>query len=162
MKLSFPTLSGVALAMLLAPLPARADLIPWVYNWSRSPSEIHSDTGTSTITLTDETAKTAVGDSNIVATNLRTFSTASATDPDRFTAKPYALTLNLIDVGSHKSGTMTFTGEIDGWVSSMNSSLTNQFTGEITKSLILGNNRYTATIGPFSPPGAPGSANAGA
>ena len=163
MKVSVRSLSGVALVMLLAPLPgARADLIPWLYNWSRSPSEIHSDApGTSFITLTDESARSAVGDSNIVATNLRTFSTALPESPDKFTAKSYALTLNLTDVQSRMLGSLTFTGQIDGWVSSSNSSLTNTFTGDVTQSIVLGNNRYTATIGGFTPPGAPGSVNAG-
>lgn len=164
MKISFPTLAGVSLVLLLArPAGARADLIPWVYNWSRSPTEIRADApGTSYITLTDETAKVAVGDSNIVATNLRTFSTASPTNPDRFTAKPYALTLNLTDVQSKRTGSLTFTGEIDGWLSAQNSVLSNTFTGETTQTLLLGGSRYTATIGPFSPPGTPDSANAGA
>jgi hypothetical protein len=163
MKLSVHSLTGVALVMLLAPLPgARAEFIPWSYNWSRSPAEIHADApGTSRITLTDESVRSAVGDSNIVATNLRTFSSALPGSPDRFTAKSYQLTLNLTDTASRQTGLMVFTGEIDGWVSALNSSLTNQFTGETTQSIVLGSNRYTATIGGFSPPGPPGSVNAG-
>src|SRR5204862_3058902 len=71
MRVSPLTLAGVALTFLLVGhQTARADFIPWNYNWSRSPSEIHADApGTGHIALTDESLKTAVGSSDIVATN---------------------------------------------------------------------------------------------
>src|SRR4051794_39657464 len=53
----FPLTTGVAaLGVLLFTTPAaKAELIPWMYNWSRSPSEIKADApGTGYITLTDE------------------------------------------------------------------------------------------------------------
>ena len=92
MKLSPLTLFGLALASLFAlPPSVRADLIPWTYNWSRSPTDILADApGTGYISLTDESLRTAVGNSDIVATNLHTFSTATDANPDVFTARPYA------------------------------------------------------------------------
>jgi len=116
MKRSSYSLGGLALALLFAlPTAGRADLIAWSYNWSRSPSEIHADSpGTGKITLTDESQHNAVGDSDVVATNMRTFSDALPAQPDHFTNAPYSLTLTLKDQVSGQTGSMTFTGEING------------------------------------------------
>jgi hypothetical protein len=75
------TLGGAALLWLLTfGGPARADLIEWSYNWSRSPANVMADSpGTGYISLTDETLQNAVGNSDIVATNLQAHSTATAT-----------------------------------------------------------------------------------
>jgi len=163
MRASPLTLAGLALmSLLLLAQPGRADLIPWMYNWSRSPTDILADApGTGHIALTDESIKSAAGDSDIVATNLRTFSTAQADNPDVFTAKAYTLSLFLQDVTSGASEVVSFTGQIDGTLTATSSNLANTFTGVTTKSVVLGDNRYTVTIGPYSPPGVPGSANAG-
>jgi hypothetical protein len=163
MKLSVKILLGALVATLLAPAPdARADLIPWMYNWSRSPSIINADApGTGYVALTDEPLKRAVGDSDIVATNLRTYSTAGPLTPDVFTAKPFTLSLYLLDVQSGQGGTVNFNGQLDGELGEQFSRLRPTFPGATPQSLVLGNHRYTATIGNISPPGAPGSSNAG-
>jgi hypothetical protein len=148
--------------ILAAARPAHADQILWNYNWSRSPGIIYSDTSTgSYITLTDEPLHSASGNSDVVATNLRTYSNATPASPVTFTAKAYTLALFLQDVASGLSGTLTFTGQFDGTLSELNSNITNTFTGEATQQLRLGNNLYTATIGPYTPPGPTGSTNAG-
>src|SRR4051794_11074935 len=154
---------GIALlALLAAATHARADLISWNYNWARSPDVIHADApGTGYITLTDEQLHTATGDSDIVATNLRTYSSAAPETPDTFTAKAYTLSLFLQDVDSGLSGTVTFTGQFDGSISALNSNLKNTFTGQTTQTLVLGNHKYTASVGPYSPPGPTNSSNAG-
>jgi hypothetical protein len=163
MKPSTLTFGGLALALLFAlPPSARAELIPWMYNWSRSPAEIHADApGTGFIQLTDESLKHAVGDSDVVATNLRTVSTAPPSNPDHFTAKPYTLSLFLLDLDSGKSGTLTFTGQIDGELGANFSRLKNTFTGPPTQSIVLGDHRYVASNLTFTPPGVPGAVNAG-
>lgn len=153
--------AALMLTLWLTP-PAHGDLIPWMYNWSRSPVEILADDpGTGYITLTDESFKRAVGDTDIVATNMRTFSTATVDNPDRFTAKAYTLTLLLLDLDSGQSGTMTFTGQLDGELGAQFSRIQNRFTGPATQSVVLGNYRYTAMDMSFSPPGIPGAVNAG-
>jgi hypothetical protein len=154
---------GVALAFLLGvSSSARADLIPWAYNWSRSPAVVHADSpGTGYITLTDESQKSAVGDTDIVATNLHVFSTATASNPDRFTAKSYTLSLTLTDTSSSASGTMVFTGQFDGTLTATSANITNTFTGKLTQSFILGGNLYTATISSYVSPGPPGASNSG-
>jgi hypothetical protein len=163
MKFSLPILGGAALAlMLLANSSARADLIPWMYSWSGSPAVIHADApGKSTITLTDEPLKEAVGDSDIVATNLRTYSTAPATQPDHFTHAAYTLSLYLFDPSVGKGGTLVFNGSFDGTLSSANVDLSNTFTGKTTQTLRFGDHLFTATIVDYTPPGIPGSTNAG-
>jgi hypothetical protein len=163
MKLSHFRLVGVSVALMLAFVPkVNADLIPWAYSWSGSPTDILANApGTGYITLTDEKVNTAIGNSDIVATNLKTVSTATAANPDVFTAKSYALTLTLTDLNSATTGTMTFTGLISGTLSSVNSNLTNSFTGQTTQELVLGNSVYTTTIDAYTPPGPPGSSNLG-
>jgi hypothetical protein len=163
MKHSPVTLLGVALSIVLASASsARADLIPWMYNWSRSPAQINADApGTGHISLSDEPSHFAVGNSNVVATNLRTYSTAAPDKPDVFTHKSYNLILHLVDVQSSTPGTLTFTGEVNGTLSSLSSNLTNTFTGPTTQSIILGTNKYTVTLPTFSQPGPPGSINVG-
>lgn len=163
MKRSSYAVCGLALASLFAlSAPARADLIPWMYNWSRSPNEIHADApGTGYVALTDESLKRAVGDTDIVATNMRTFSTAPPTNPDRFTAAAYSLTLTILDLDSGQTGTLTFAGQLDGELGAQFSRLRNTFTGPATQSIVLGDNRYTASDLTFTPPGVPGASNAG-
>jgi hypothetical protein len=157
------TLGGAAIVLLLTLSgSARADLILWTYNWSRSPATVMADSpGTSYISLTDESPHLAVGDTDVVATNIRAFSTAPPTNPDHFTAKPYTLSLFLQDQASGSSGMMSFDGLFNGTMSALNSNITNMFTNAITQTLILGTNQYTATIGNYTPPGPTGSSNAG-
>jgi PEP-CTERM motif len=155
---------GIALLALLAGAAAvRADPIQWSYNWSSSPGIVYSDNSqTSYITLTSgQILQSAAGDSDIVATNLRTFSNAPPATPATFTAKVYTLNLLLQDQQSGQSGTLTFSGQFDGTLSELSSNIQNTFTGPTTQTLFLGNNVYTATIGPYSPPGPTNSTNAG-
>jgi hypothetical protein len=163
MNLSLATRGGVALAVLLAAsATARAELIPWTYNWSRSPAVIKADSpGTGTINLSDEVPHTAAGNSDIVATNLRTFSTATSKLPDRFTNAKYTLGLNLFDIDAQVGGTVTFTGELNGTMTATSANIKNTFTGQLTQKLVLGHHLYIVTIGPYTPPGPTGSANAG-
>lgn len=157
------TLLFAASVCLLMAQPAQSAFISWKYNWTRNPSIIFSDSSqTSFIKLTDEPLRSAAGSSDIVATNLNVFSDASPFNPATFTNKTYTLTLFLLDVESNQSSTLNFAGIINGAVSEFSSNLQNQFVGLTEQERILGNNRYTVTIGPYTPPGPPGSTNAGA
>src|SRR5205085_1744668 len=49
----------------------------------------------------------------------------------------------------------------DGTLTALSSNIKNTFTGQTTQTVVLGSNKYTATIGPYSPPGPTGSSNAG-
>ncbi len=142
----------------------RADLIAWTYSWQRDPVSIAADTpGTGGVSLTNEALpKDAAGNSDIVATNLRVFSSATADNPDKLvTGGAYTLSLTLTDAASGASGTATFTGKLSGTFSANNSNITNVFNSPTVQSLVLGGNTYTVTIGPYSPPGPPSASNAG-
>jgi hypothetical protein len=156
-------LGGFACVLiLLAAAEARADLIHWTYNWSASPANIFADSpGTGYIHLTDEPGNSAAGNSDIVATNLQVHSTATAAKPDAFTNKPYTLTLALTDQASSASGTLAFTGQLSGTATAGSANITNTFTGIGVQSLQLGDNVYTVTVGPYTPPGPPNQSNSG-
>jgi hypothetical protein len=142
----------------------RADFISWTYSWQRDPVSIAADTpGTGGVSLTNEaTPKNAVNSSDIVATNLRIFSSATSDTPDQLvTNGAYTLSLTLTDSASGNAGTLTFTGKLSGSFSANNSLVTNAFDGPTTQSVDLGGNTYTVTVGPYSPPGPPSASNAG-
>src|SRR5262249_29657880 len=138
----------------------RADLIPWMYNWSRWPSELHADApGTGYITLTDEALKTVVGDSDLVATNLRAVSTAPPTAPDVFANAWRRGAAHSRGLAAGDDVALTLTGVLNGTVTAQSSTVKNTFTGLTTQSIVLGGNLYTATITSYTPPGVPGAAN---
>lgn len=158
-----PLILAAIVALLAAASPARAAYVPWKYNWSRNPDTIYSDTSASSfVTLTDEPLRKAAGSSDIVATNLNVFSDADPEHPATFTNKTYTLTLFLLDVDSNKSTKLNFAGILNGDVSEFSSNLGNEFVGQTTQVTILGQHMYTVKIGPYTPPGPPGSTNAGA
>jgi hypothetical protein len=111
--------------------------------------------------LTFEALSHADGPSDVVATNIRMFSSAPRTTPDAITNGSYSLTLNLVDSASGESGSVTFTGMLNGTFSTTSANVTNAFTGPTSQQLTLGGHLYTITIGPYAPPGPPGAANAG-
>jgi len=156
-------LFGAALACLLCcSAGARADLIPWNYNWTPGTSIINSDTGAGQLQLTNEPLGHALGDSDIVATNIKAFSSATPDAPDVFTNRPYSVVLNLTDKLSGAVGSLTFTGVFNGTLTAGSANITNAFTGLTTQSITLGDNVYTVTIGNYAPPAPPGAVNAGA
>ena len=156
-------LFGLALACVLSGAGgARADLIPWTYNWAPGPTVVTSDTGAGRLELTNEPMGHALGDTDVVATNIKAFSTASPDAPDVFTNRPYALSMTLKDTASGAAGVLTFTGAFSGTLTSGSANITNAFTGLTTQTLTLGANTYTVTIGNYAPPAPPGAINAGA
>jgi hypothetical protein len=163
MRHSPVALGGAACVLLFfATAGARAELIQWSYSWSRSPVQVYADSpGTGYISLTDESMKSAAGNSYLVATNLQAHSTATVQNPDVFTNRTYTLSLFLQDMASGKSGTVSFTGEFNGTLTAESTNITNTFVGATTQSLVLGNNQYTVTIGPFTAPGPTGAVNSG-
>lgn len=163
MRFSPVALGGLTwIVLLIGAADARAELIQWTYNWSRSPAQVHANSpGTGYISLTDEGTKSAAGTSNLVATNLQAHSTATTSHPDVFSNKTYTLSLSLQDQASGKSGTVAFTGEFNGTLTAESSNIKNTFLGATTQTLTLGNHLYTVTIGPYAPPGPTGVVNSG-
>src|SRR5262249_26177109 len=131
MKRPFLFALAPALACLLAGgLDARAGFVQWSYNWSRVPADVISAaaSGTSKLSLTDEALGHATDSSDIVATNIRTFSNAPRATPNKFQDAAYALTLRLTDDTSGESKTLSFSGVFNGTVSSSSASITTRFT----------------------------------
>ncbi|HBI42922.1 MAG TPA: hypothetical protein DDY78_08705 [Planctomycetales bacterium] len=154
-------LFGIALFCLSANA-ARADHIQWSYSWSRSPDQVYADgSTTSYVALTSESEVGAGGNTDVVAANLSVFSDAPDAAPANFTDKPYTLTLTVTDGDSNVAGSLAFTGEFNGQVSSQSSNVSIFFTGQNTQSLTLGQHLYTVTIDAYAPPGPPGSTNVG-
>ncbi len=160
---SLAQIFGATLGLLvLAGIQARAEPIQWDYSWTPASLVIAADGGgTGGVSLTLQPAVQASGPSDIVATNLRTFSSAPVATPDTIAQGDYSLALTLTDIESGRSGEMAFTGYLAGAFSTSNANLTNTFTGETLQELILGSNKYSVSIGPYAPPGPPGAANAG-
>src|SRR5262245_8467457 len=101
--------------LLLAGGSARAELIPWSYNWAPGGTTVASDApGAGKLLLTNEPMGHAVGPSDVVATNIRAVSTAPSASPDRFTGRAYSLRLTVTDAASGQSGTLTFAGVFGG------------------------------------------------
>jgi hypothetical protein len=149
---------GVLTVVLLTGSSARADVINWTYDWSRSPAVVAADTGgTGGINLTVNPQASGQGNLDIAAASLSTFSDAPQITPDHFTNKSYSLTLQLGDGASGKQGSLTFSGMFNGTLSAFNASITNTFSGPITQKLTLGHDVYTVSVGPYAPPGLPGS-----
>jgi hypothetical protein len=167
MKASPSALAGAALiALLAAGGHARADLIPWSYAWSNTPSNIYADghvpgDKAGFISLTDSSLQSVVGDSYIVATDLTAHSTAPDGKPDTFTNAGYTLRLTLVDGKFGDQGTLDFAGQFNGTLTANSSNITNKFLGQTTQTIVLGQTQFTVTIGFFNPPGPTGAQNAG-
>jgi hypothetical protein len=154
--------SVFALALLLLSSPsAHAGLISWTYDWNAGPSAVTAGGGS--ISMSNETSHIAFGNSNVVATNLKVFSTADPKTPDTFTAGGghYSLALDLADNASTHSTTLFFTGQLQGSFSQYNSNVTSTFFSPTTQSVQLGNTIFTVTVNAFTPPGPPNSGNLG-
>jgi hypothetical protein len=141
---------------------ARADFVPWSYNWEPSTLAVKaSGAGTGGLNMTDEPLKHADGTSDVVVTNLRAFSSAARSTPDVFNHAAVSFTLLLKDELSNKTATMTFSGFFNGTISATSSNVTFTPTAPLTETVKLGANTYTVSLGNYSPPGPPAASNAG-
>jgi hypothetical protein len=139
-----------------------AGLISFTYNTVPNVSVISADLpGTGGITLTNEPGYHVTGATKTILTNLGTFSSTPASNPDRITSQEYSISLNLYDEASRTAGTLTFTGAFDGTISAKDAQITNSFLAPTTQSLLLGENLYTVTLSSFTPPGPPNAKESG-
>jgi len=160
MRIDAQRLAALAVALcLFGTGQARADFTPWNYNWTPSVSVLQSDTpGQASILFSNEPGGSALGTTSIVAANMKTSSSADPSAPGTFTNAPYSLSLAILDQASGKAGNLTFSGTLNGAVSSGSAILLNTYTSPETGSVQIGGHVYTVKIGPFAPPGPP-SAN---
>jgi hypothetical protein len=154
--------SVFALALLLlSSSSANAGLISWTYDWNAGPST--ATAGAGTISMSNEPSHVAIGNTNVVATNVKVSSLANPLTPDTFSAigGHYSLSLDLTDNVSHHSTTIFFNGQLQGSFSQYSSNVTNTFFSPTTQSVQLGNTLFTVTVNSFTPPGPPSSGNLG-
>jgi hypothetical protein len=120
--------------------------------------------GTGGVSFTNEPQRSVTGSSDIVASNLRVFSSADPSSPDKLSSGgAYSFVLVVTDKASGDSAVLTFTGKLSGTFSASNANVTNAFTGQTSQSVTLGNFTYTISFpaSNFSPPGPPLASNAG-
>jgi hypothetical protein len=141
---------------------AQASFVSWSYNWTPSALALPADVpGSGGLSLTNEPTKNADGTSDVVVTNIRGFSSASRSTPDKFTHAGYTFTLLLTDLASGQSTHMAFTGFFSGTMSATSANIANTFDVLATATATLGGHVYTVTMGNYSPPGPPTASNAG-
>ncbi len=165
LKTKLAALAVVLLGSTVAQASVPASALQWTYNFSPSAPAVISDTNaTAGVSFTNEPTKAAVGSSDIVATNLRVFSAATAASPDLLTSSgAYSLTLVLstIDDSTPYSSTLTFTGKLSGSFSSESANVTNVFGPGSTQTTSLGSYTFTVSLVAYTPPGPPDQINAG-
>jgi hypothetical protein len=161
-KHSLSRCASIALVLLfLIHASARADLI-WGYNWEPSTGKVFANGGGSGyLKLTDEPAKTATGSSNTVVTNIQAVSTAPYNTPDLFNKAPVSFSLQLQDLASKAKDTLTFSGNFSGIISGNYANVQFASTSPLSETVTLGGNKYTVTLGNYTPPGPPGAHNFG-
>jgi hypothetical protein len=165
------TAPAAAVALMLAlGTGAHAAVLPpssvaWNYNFSPGTPAITADGNPSAgVTFTNEPTKVAVGSSDIVASNLRVFSSATTAAPDVLTAGgAYAIKLqiSLNDNGTPFSATLTFNGKLNGTLSAESTNLFNTFGPDKKQSTTLGSYKFDVELIAYTPPGPPDQNNAG-
>jgi hypothetical protein len=162
-RLSKALLLAVFAALAFGPGRAHASFVSWSYNWTPSALALPADVpGSGGLSLTNEPTKNADGTSDVVVTNIRGFSSASRSTPDKFTHAAYSFTLVLTDLASGQSAHMTFSGFFSGTMSATSANIANTFSSVVAAAPVtLGGHVYTVTMGNYSPPGPPTASNAG-
>jgi hypothetical protein len=147
------------LVLLTAAAPARADLLRWRYDWSATPRVVTADgRGTGGVFMTDEPPGQATGSQRIAVTWMGAYSSATPARPDRFTNRPYLLTLVIHDDASGAVGVLNFSGVLNGTLTASSAALRNTFTGRTSRTLHLGHHLYRVTLGAPATPGLVGMA----
>lgn len=161
MKRMQPLYALAVTFLFLGTSTARADLIPWAFDWTATPPAVLGGGGS--VSLTNESYHTAVGTSNVVATQLKVNSTANPATPDMFGVLDgaYALTIKIYDLDSGTNGSLTFLGQLQGKFSNSNANITNTFFNPFQQSIVLGGNTYVVTMNSYTPPGPPSQGNLG-
>jgi hypothetical protein len=143
--------------LVLAGQAARADLITYTESTTAAPAVVYADhtTASGIRLLPDPGTFNLVGSTSLVPVGLRTFSNAPADHPAHFTDRPFSFTLSLRDKTSGVRGAATFSGVFDGTLSRSNASLRVRFTSPAVRTLHLGHDLYTISVGQVTL-GAPG------
>lgn len=175
MKRSLLALASAAVLLVLSGTPAGATPtttsdVSWSYNFTPTQSFVSADPpGSGTVSFTNEPTKTATNSSDVVVTNLRVSSTATADSPDTLSNNgAWQVSLKITDTASGASNTMMFTGKLSGTFSAANSNISNAFTGTTSYTWLAPaasgtttRDQFVVTLTGYTPPGPPSASNAG-
>jgi hypothetical protein len=154
--------------------PARADMLQWGYNSTLAGPGALPAAGTSTLVVNADSpatgtvqlsgesiASTTQPSTDIVPISLKIL-TASAGDNNLSTNGAYSLFINLTDITSGATGTLTFTGKLGGsFTPTSTGGLTSTINDPSMQSITLGSHLYTVTIAGYLPPSPLGSVTTG-
>jgi hypothetical protein len=133
---------------------ARAEYMDWSYHWSVSPSPVLTS-GTGSVTQTLFSYGSRPGGTRIPVAAVTTTSAAMPNHPDIYN-KNFSLTLHLTDLATHKSGNLTFYGNIRGTLTYDSAHLYQSFRTPI-EHLTLGHHTYWVRLPTYLRLMAPGS-----
>jgi hypothetical protein len=154
----------------------QAGPIRWSYEWNAHPIVVNAQAANpnapppggitlipGAITITGGSQGETQGSATIVAVNLATFSFSPdpSGEPDRFHNAPYTLAVNLRDIDSGQTRSLSFKGEFDGSMTDSSVDLQTRFTSPTQQSTAIGHNIYTVTMTSYTPPGPPSVGNQG-
>jgi len=148
------------------PLPGPSDLVEWEYKWTHTidGSVILADGELNAGVTVSQEAGSAVGSTDYVASNLKTFSQATINNPSKLTANgAYTLTLTITDKASGESQSIDFTGKLGGKFGAGFAKVTNTFNDLEPKKLEFdkSGNTYVIWLDQYTPPGNQTSLNTG-
>ena len=130
----------------------RADQISYSYDF-QTPAPVTGDEGNlGVVSFATTNPGQASGHAVLTAASLAAVTSAPLINPDTFSGQTYLVTLDLTDGPSGKSGSLTFTGKLFGSLTAQDAEITTSFAPP-TKTLVLGNDTYTVSLGPLVDPG---------
>jgi hypothetical protein len=177
-RFSVTLLTGVVAALLLCNSSARADNLPWSYNWTPNTLSLPSDNPGTKLKFTNEptdaggnplSAVSVSGNSDIVATQISVESNAPSGFPDKFTSTPnLQMKLKITDGTSGQSASFIFQGSFNttnpsdpSTASSVNSNVKFNILSPTSFTQVIGAAEYTIKYVSYTPPPPAGSANKG-
>ncbi len=146
-----PRVAGVFAVLFFTAPPVRADPIGFGYNFLTPPAVTGDDGNLGAVSFATTPGGQASGHAVLTAASLAVVTAAPLTNPDTFSGQTYDLTLQLIDGPSGKSGSLTFTGKLLGSLTPLDAKVSTSFDVP-TKTLVLGTDRYTVSVGPLVEP----------
>lgn len=148
------------------PPPGPSDLVEWEYKWTHTidGSVILADDALNAGVTVSQEAGSAIGSTDYVASNLKTFSQATINNPSKLTVNgAYTLTLTITDKASGDSQSIDFTGKLGGRFGAGFATVTNKFDDLEPKKLVFdkSGNTYLIWLDRYVGPGNQTSLNTG-
>lgn len=153
---------GGLLVMLTTGLATAGPLpVSWSY---RNPLNefTFADGASGGITIPNTVFQTLLGDGEIVASRVASYSIAPDAEPDKVTSLPYRFALELRDDLSGEVASLSFEGTLTGSLWRTGTSLGNRYTSQPVQTSDLGGSRYTVALAAFTAPTGYGDDAAGA